>query len=59
MRVHRAIATIEAEMRKTRAGGKSELMDILTVYNWPELLGPLDRDPALVKHKAVKHGNAR
>ncbi len=54
-RVRRALATLEAEMAKTRAGQRSELMDILTVFHWPQLLGPFTRDPARVRRKAAAH----
>ncbi len=44
-----ALGTLKVEMAKTRAGKKSELMDMLTVYHWNELFGPFTRDPATVK----------
>jgi steroid C-25 hydroxylase beta subunit len=44
--VDAAIETIKAEMAKTRAGQKSELMDILIVYEWKSLFGPFTQDPA-------------
>ena len=49
-----ALATVKAEMAKTRAGKKSELMDILTVFRWKELLGPFGRDPSTLKLTEVK-----
>ena len=48
-RAGEALATLKGEMAKTRAGQKSELMDVLTVYHWNELFGPFTRDPATVK----------
>jgi hypothetical protein len=33
-------------MDKTKAGGTSELMDLLIVYEWKSLFGPFTRDPA-------------
>ena len=47
-RVGRALDTLKAEMAKTRAGKKSSLMDILTVYHWKELFGPFTRDPSTI-----------
>jgi steroid C-25 hydroxylase beta subunit len=44
--VDAALETIKAEMAKTRAGQKSELMDILIVYEWKSLFGPFTQDPA-------------
>jgi len=41
-----ALRTLEAEMARRRRGEPSELMDTLIAYNWNELLGPFDRDPA-------------
>ncbi len=48
-RVGDALDTLKAEMKKTRAGKKSELMDVLTVFRWKELFGPFDKDPATIK----------
>jgi hypothetical protein len=36
-------------MAKTRAGGKSELMDLLIAYKWKEMFGGFDRDPATIE----------
>jgi len=47
--VGKALKTLKAEMAKTRAGKKSELMDLLTVYHWKDLFGPFTRDPATIK----------
>jgi ethylbenzene hydroxylase subunit beta/complex iron-sulfur molybdoenzyme family reductase subunit beta len=40
---------LKAEMAKTRAGGKSELMDLLIGYKWTEMFGGFDRDPATIQ----------
>jgi DMSO reductase family type II enzyme iron-sulfur subunit len=47
--VGKALQTLKKEMAKTRAGKKSELMDMLTVYHWQDLFGPFTRDPATIK----------
>jgi len=43
-----ALRTLEAEMAKRRRGEPSVLMDTLIAYQWAELLGPFDRDPATI-----------
>jgi ethylbenzene hydroxylase subunit beta/complex iron-sulfur molybdoenzyme family reductase subunit beta len=35
--VHQALATLQAEMAKTKAGGQSDLMDILIAYEWKDM----------------------
>ncbi len=45
-RVNQALATLRSEMDKVRAGGRSELMDILIAYKWHEMFRPFDKDPA-------------
>jgi ethylbenzene hydroxylase subunit beta/complex iron-sulfur molybdoenzyme family reductase subunit beta len=50
--VHQALATLEGEMRKTREGGRSELMDLLIVYHWDELFSEFTTDPAGLDHGA-------
>jgi nitrate reductase beta subunit len=47
-RVGAALHTLEEEMAKRRRGQPSELMDTLIAYQWKELLGPFDRDPATI-----------
>jgi nitrate reductase beta subunit len=47
--VEAALATLQAEMAKTKAGGKSELMDTLIVYEWKTLFGPFRTDPATLQ----------
>ena len=42
---------LKAEMAKTRAGEKSELMDLLIAYKWTEMFGGFDRDPATIEWK--------
>jgi ethylbenzene hydroxylase subunit beta/complex iron-sulfur molybdoenzyme family reductase subunit beta len=53
-KVGKALATVKKEMAKTRAGRKSELMDMLTVYHWNELFGPFTRDPATIKQRRAR-----
>ncbi len=53
-KVKQARATMRKEMAKTRAGKKSELMDILTVYHWNELFGEFTGDPAAIKLRQVR-----
>jgi hypothetical protein len=36
-------------MAKTRAGGKSELLDILIAYQWKSLFSHLTKDPAEIE----------
>ena len=49
--VHQAIATLKAEMAKTREGGQSDLMDLLIVYKWQELFGEFTVDPVTITHQ--------
>jgi ethylbenzene hydroxylase subunit beta/complex iron-sulfur molybdoenzyme family reductase subunit beta len=58
-RVDQALTTLKAEMAKTRAGKKSKLMDMLTVFRWKELFGPFDRDPATIKLTPVRSSRSR
>jgi ethylbenzene hydroxylase subunit beta/complex iron-sulfur molybdoenzyme family reductase subunit beta len=44
-----ALRTLETEMAKRRRGEPSEVMDTLIAYEWKELLGPFDRDPATIR----------
>ena len=44
-----ALRTLEEEMGKRRRGKPSELMDTLIAYEWTDLLGPFDRDPATIE----------
>ncbi len=48
-RVRQALSTLKGEMAKTRSGGRSDLMDTLIVYHWPEMFGPFTRDPASIQ----------
>jgi DMSO reductase family type II enzyme iron-sulfur subunit len=43
-----ALRTLEFEMAKRRRGQPSTLIDTLIAYDWKELLGPFDRDPATI-----------
>lgn len=45
-KVHGALATLTAEMDRTKAGESSELMTTLIAYRFTELLGPFQTDPA-------------
>jgi ethylbenzene hydroxylase subunit beta/complex iron-sulfur molybdoenzyme family reductase subunit beta len=44
-----ALAVLKTEMRKTRSGARSELMDLLIAADWRGLFGGFDRDPATLK----------
>ena len=44
-----SLEILKAEMAKARAGGKSELMDLLIAYKWKEMFGGFDRDPATIE----------
>jgi ethylbenzene hydroxylase subunit beta/complex iron-sulfur molybdoenzyme family reductase subunit beta len=50
-RVLEVLETLKAEMAKTRAGQKSELLDILIAYKWKDMFGGFDRDPASIEWK--------
>ena len=39
-------ALANSEMAKTKAGGKSEIIDTLIAYEWKSLFGPFTKDPA-------------
>jgi len=43
-----ALRTLEEEMARRRRGEPSALIDTLIAYQWTELLGPFDRDPATI-----------
>jgi len=49
--VQQALGTLKGEMEKKRRGESSELMDMLIVYRWQELLGPFAQDPAEIAWK--------
>ncbi len=46
--VRPALHTLEAEMAKRKRGQPSGLIDTVIAYNWTEMLGPFDRDPATI-----------
>ncbi len=48
-KVEAALDKIKAEMVKTKAGQKSELLDILIVYQWKNLFGPYTQDPSALE----------
>lgn len=49
--VHQALATLKAEMTKTREGGQSDLMDLLIVYKWKDLFSEFTVDPVTITHE--------
>jgi len=52
--VEQALATLKAEMEKTRAGQRSELMDTLIVYRWPRDIFPsFQQDPAKLERRSA------
>ena len=52
--VDQALDTLNAEMKKVREGGKSELMEILISKEWESLFGPFTKDPATLDRKPQK-----
>jgi DMSO reductase family type II enzyme iron-sulfur subunit len=48
-KVEGALDKIKGEMAKTKAGQKSELLDILIVYQWKSLFGPFTQDPSALE----------
>jgi ethylbenzene hydroxylase subunit beta/complex iron-sulfur molybdoenzyme family reductase subunit beta len=52
-KVEKALETLKAEMAKTKAGGKSEILDTLIVYEWKNLFGPFTKDPAELEPRKV------
>ena len=46
--VHDALATLRREIDLVRAGGSSELLDTLIVYEWKSIFGPYGEEPATV-----------
>jgi ethylbenzene hydroxylase subunit beta/complex iron-sulfur molybdoenzyme family reductase subunit beta len=51
--VHQALATLQAEMAKTKAGGQSDLMDILIAYEWKSLFSEFTVDPVDIEQEAM------
>jgi ethylbenzene hydroxylase subunit beta/complex iron-sulfur molybdoenzyme family reductase subunit beta len=49
-----ALETLNAEMKKVREGGKSELMEMLISKEWESLFGPFTKDPATLERKPQK-----
>ena len=43
--VEQSLKTLKQEMERTRAGEKSELMEILIAKRWAEMFGPFSTDP--------------
>jgi len=50
--VHQALATLQAEMTKTREGGQSELMDLLIAREWKSLFSEFTVDPVDIEQEA-------
>ena len=44
-----ALATLAAEMHKTRAGQSSELIETLVAIDWNDMFGGFDRDPSTIR----------
>ena len=40
------LATVKAEREKMRLTGSSELMELLIAYEWKDMFGGFDQDPA-------------
>jgi ethylbenzene hydroxylase subunit beta/complex iron-sulfur molybdoenzyme family reductase subunit beta len=49
-----ALEILKGEMAKARAGEKSELMDLLIVYDWHDLFGGFTKDPGKLSRPARK-----
>ena len=52
-KVDGALETLKAEMAKTKSGGKSEILDLLIVYEWKSLFGPFTADPAALPTRSA------
>jgi DMSO reductase family type II enzyme iron-sulfur subunit len=52
-KVEAALDKLKAEMAKTKAGGKSEILDTLIAYEWKSLFGPFTKDPAELEPRKV------
>jgi len=52
-RVHKALALLIEEREKYRAGGRSELMDLLIAREWIKMFGPFDRHPRAIERVAT------
>jgi DMSO reductase family type II enzyme iron-sulfur subunit len=59
--VHEALATLRREIDHVRAGGSSELLDTLIVYDWKSLFGPYAEEPATVSPLSANptHGHSK
>ncbi len=56
--IENAMNTMNKEMQKVRAGGKSELMEILIAKNWNGMFEPFSVDPAALHRPPVKETGA-
>ena len=52
-KVEATLDKLKAEMAKTKAGGKSEILDTLIAYEWKSLFGPFTKDPAELEPRKV------
>jgi len=43
-----ALSTLRSEIERVRAGGRSEMLDTLTVFEWKSLFGPFTEEPVSV-----------
>ena len=48
-----ALEILNAEMAKTKTGGKSEILDTLIAYEWKSLLGPFTTDPSTIAPRST------
>ena len=46
--MHEVLGKLQSEIERVRAGGTSELLDTLIVYEWKTLFGPFGKEPAVV-----------
>jgi ethylbenzene hydroxylase subunit beta/complex iron-sulfur molybdoenzyme family reductase subunit beta len=56
--VDAALDIMNKELQKVRAGGKSELMEILIAKQWMDMFGPFKTDPATLQRLPAKEQKA-
>ena len=56
--VDAALDIMNKELQKVRAGGKSELMEILIAKQWMDMFGPFKTDPATLQRLTPKEQKA-
>ena len=49
-----ALARLKTELATVRAGGTSEILDVLIVYKWQDLFGPFTQPPAEISHRETE-----